>query len=569
MAAWPALLLLLWMGRVAWQRRAAPGAPFLVALSGLTVGWLLLEVAYVMAPSAALALAFHGATNLTAPWIPMAWYAFALEFTGRADWRRSRALQAGAILGVVTMLIVATMPWHGLFWATAEAKRFGAFWITDVTYGRYFWIHLYYSWGLVTAGGVYVVTAYVRSLKLYQRLSGWLIVGVGIPLVANVIGVFGLLPVEKSFTPIAFALGSAAVTKGVLRYRLLDMQPTARSVLIDHMQEGLVAVDTQGRVSDFNPAFEQLTGVRPTLGQVLGDRLPDLLEALEAPEGELDLSTPDAPRHLRWHATPLGTERQPRGRMILLLDVTALRTALGALEARNRDLDAFAHMVAHDLKNPIHAIHSYATLMDLEGADLTDDLREEGVATILHTSKKMQSIVEELLLLAGANSEEVERVPLDMAAITGEAVRRLQGLFAGHNAVVEQADAWPVALGHAPWVEQVWLNYLTNAVKYGGSPPHVVLGAEALDGGQAVRFWVRDNGAGLTPEAQTEAFKPFRRLHEGSAEGHGVGLAIVQRIVEKLGGQVGVESEVGLGSTFYFTLPTAPVQVLQALDAQS
>jgi signal transduction histidine kinase len=129
-------------------------------------------------------------------------------------------------------------------------------------------------------------------------------------------------------------------------------------------------------------------------------------------------------------------------------------------------------------------------------------------------------------------------------------------------------------LGYAPWVEEVWANYLSNGCKYGGTPsaaPRLELGGDLLpilpagDGqdGSMVRFWVHDSGDGLTSEQQNRLFTPFTRLDQARARGHGLGLSIVRRIVEKLGGQVGVESNgaPGQGSTFYFTLPAAPPQV--------
>jgi signal transduction histidine kinase len=123
-------------------------------------------------------------------------------------------------------------------------------------------------------------------------------------------------------------------------------------------------------------------------------------------------------------------------------------------------------------------------------------------------------------------------------------------------------------MGYAPWVEEVWVNYLSNAIKYGGKPPQVELSAtlfstSCASGGEMrenmVYFWVRDNGDGLTPDDQARLFTPFTRLDQIRARGHGLGLSIVRRIVEKLGGQVGVQStgEPGQGSTFFFTLPAA------------
>jgi signal transduction histidine kinase len=129
-------------------------------------------------------------------------------------------------------------------------------------------------------------------------------------------------------------------------------------------------------------------------------------------------------------------------------------------------------------------------------------------------------------------------------------------MTAEYQAEIIKPSEWPVVLGHAPWVEEVWANYISNAMKYGGHPPRVELGATPLPNG-SVRFWVHDNGNGLSPEARAQLFIAYTRLDKLRATGHGLGLSIVKRIVEKLGGTVGLESEdePGKGSTFSFTLP--------------
>ena len=157
--------------------------------------------------------------------------------------------------------------------------------------------------------------------------------------------------------------------------------------------------------------------------------------------------------------------------------------------------------------------------------------------------------------------EEVKAKLIDMANITTEARNQLTKLITERHAEIAAPDEWPGAMGYAPWVERVWVNYISNAVKYGGKPdkdvpPRIELGFDE-PAGSRVCFWIHDNGPGLTSQEQAGLFTPFTRLHQVHAEGHGLGLSIVHRIVEKLGGEVGVESEVGRGSTFYFTLPSA------------
>jgi len=236
----------------------------------------------------------------------------------------------------------------------------------------------------------------------------------------------------------------------------------------------------------------------------------------------------------------------------------ALRQYAAELKARNEELDAFAHTVAHDLKNPLNNVVNSADLLTHGNTTISDEERQECLQTIVWSALKMGNIIDELLLLAGVRRTQVVTEPLDMAGIVAEAQQRMVHLIGDTRAevIVLGASAWPVARGYGPWVEEVWVNYLSNALKYGGQPPRVELGAAAQPSGR-VRFWVRDNGQGLTLEDQARLFTPFTRLDQAHAKGHGLGLSIVRRIVEKLGGQVGIESEgvPGKGSTFFFTLP--------------
>jgi signal transduction histidine kinase len=233
----------------------------------------------------------------------------------------------------------------------------------------------------------------------------------------------------------------------------------------------------------------------------------------------------------------------------------ALRQRTVELQASNEELDAFAHTVAHNLKAPLNVIVGYSAVLEEDHATMPQEELRRFLSTIAQYGHKMGNIIDELFLLASARKmDEVEAGPLDMARIVAEAQARLAYLIREHQAEIVVPEAWPVALGYAPWVEEVWVNYLSNAVKYGGRPPRVELGAvEQADG--TVRFWVRDNGPGLSPEDQARLFVPFTRLRQVRAEGHGLGLSIVLRIVQKMGGQVEVESQMGQGSVFAFTLP--------------
>lgn len=240
-----------------------------------------------------------------------------------------------------------------------------------------------------------------------------------------------------------------------------------------------------------------------------------------------------------------------------------LASHLEELEARNEELDAFAHTVAHDIKNPLTIIVGYADSLFLDWQAMPEAERDESLRILKQNSARIVNIVDELLLLASVRRTEVTIEPLDMDYVIDQACRRLAHLIRQCQAEIVVPSEWPQVVGHAPWIEEIWVNYISNGCKYGGSPPRLELGAQILADGW-VEFWVRDNGNGIPPEEQTRLFTPYTRLGHVSngsplvrARGHGLGLSIVRRVVEKMGGQVGVKSEnlPGRGSTFSFTLP--------------
>jgi signal transduction histidine kinase len=236
----------------------------------------------------------------------------------------------------------------------------------------------------------------------------------------------------------------------------------------------------------------------------------------------------------------------------------ALRQYTVELQARNEELDAFAHTVAHDLKEVVGLIIGFAEILQRDYDMIALAEQKHYLDIIGRNGRRMNNIINELLILASVRQLEVELQPLDMATIVWEVQQRLLSIIEEHQAEIITPVVWPIAIGYSAWIEEVWANYLSNAIKYGGRPPRVELGATFLPDGK-IRFWVQDNGQGIKPEDQAQLFTPFTQLRQIRARGHGMGLSIVRRIMEKLGGEVGVESKgvPGQGSTFSFTLPSA------------
>lgn len=350
--------------------------------------------------------------------------------------------------------------------------------------------------------------------------------------------------------------------------------------LIETAQAIVMVLDNRGRIVRFNPYMQEISGysleevrgrdwftaflpprdqgrIRELFAQSIADvRVRGNVNPIVTRDGQ--------EREIEWFDASLkDAAGQITGLLYIGQDITerrraeeALRQYAAELEARNEELDAYAHTVAHDLKGPLALMIGYAEVLAGWQETFTTAELQEYVQRIASSGRKMSTIIDELLLLAGVRKADVRLQKLDMAAIVSEALSRWTQLIAEQRAEIVVPQAWPVALGHAPWVEEVWANYISNALKYGGRPPHVELGAAKQENG-TLHFWVRDNGPGIEPEVQARLFVPFTRAAQAQIKGHGLGLSIVRRIVEKLGGEVGVESEIGRGSTFSFTLRAA------------
>jgi len=244
-----------------------------------------------------------------------------------------------------------------------------------------------------------------------------------------------------------------------------------------------------------------------------------------------------------------------------------LREQISALQARNRDLEDYVHMVAHDLKEPL-AVFAVASHLVTKTPDLNSEKFQEYVQQMGLAGQEMNRIINNLLLFAKVDKSEAPVGPVSMERVVTNVQARLNHLIKEQQAEIVLPEMWPLAIGYEPWIEEVWSNYLSNAIKHGGRPPYLELGASAETHGE-VRFWVRDNGPGIPAAVHSRLFTPLSEMGRRNIPENGLGLSIVKRIVEKLRGQVGVESQPGVGSLFFFTLPAASSSSAQELAASS
>jgi PAS domain S-box-containing protein len=563
------------------------GAPEIVALRWLAagvIGWLFFDSLEVLAPTPELTLFWARVSYLFIAGTPVCWLAFAMQysFAGTRIWLRTAGFWLFLLIPSLTVFLLWVPQLTHLVWSEMTYVPVEGLLVLQLEHGTLFWVNIIHAYALIMLGALFIVR-HAFGLSLYRTQSRWMLIGALLPLSVNLVYVFRLIPdLRKDYTPIGFAMGGIAFSIAMLWHRLFDLKPIARATLIDQLVDPMMTVDLEDRLIDFNPAAgELLTSLDPerSLDDLIGVPFSDSLQGWPAlvhhlgsapPEnGDLTLDRDGVTRFYECRVAELHSIRnRPMGRLIVLHDITqsketesALRYHMAELEVSNEHLDAFAHTVAHDLKAPLATIMGYAEMLNFYHDQLTPEQVQQHLVDLEQTGEHMVRIIDALLLFSRVHRQsDLALDCVDMGDIVAESLDRAATSMMRQNARIVTPVSWPSALGYGPWIVEVWVNYLTNALKYGSDPPVLELGYSMKPDGEGrdafVCFWVRDQGQGLTESQIEKLFVPFSRLHSSEVQGHGLGLSIVRRIVERLGGQVGVESVLGKGSTFWFTLPT-------------
>jgi signal transduction histidine kinase len=239
-----------------------------------------------------------------------------------------------------------------------------------------------------------------------------------------------------------------------------------------------------------------------------------------------------------------------------LEDAVNRRTA--ELRLSNTQLETFVYSVAHDLRAPLRTMQGFAQLLVQEHMANLNQQGRDYTNYINTAAQTMDHLLGDLLAFSRMNQQDISLVPVPLETIVQSALAGCEPEIRKSKARVDSIAPWPTVLAHASTLRQVLVNLVGNALKFvDGKAPRVRLRTEERPGG-FVRLWVEDNGIGIPPEYQERIFQVFKRLHTTAYPGTGIGLAIVQKGVERMGGRLGVVSSRDEGSRFWIELPKAP-----------
>lgn len=251
----------------------------------------------------------------------------------------------------------------------------------------------------------------------------------------------------------------------------------------------------------------------------------------------------------------LDAKEQRLRRTAELESIVGLRTA--ELRLSNAQLETFVYSIAHDLRAPLRAMQGFSQLLVTEHTANLNRQGQDYANFINKAAQTMDHLLADLLAFSHISQQKIELVPVALESVVQNALLSCEPEIRDSVAHIESIPPWPKVMAHASTLRQVLVNLISNAVKFvDGTTPHVRLRAEERPGG-IVRVWVEDNGIGVPAEYQERIFQVFQRLHTTKYAGTGIGLAIVQKGAERMGGRVGLESAPRTGSKFWIELTKA------------
>jgi PAS domain S-box-containing protein len=505
--------------------------------------------------------------------LPATWIMFVVKFVGKQEWLtlRNRIIIFG--FPTLALLFVWTNSWHHIHYKSVSVDNSGPFPLLAITTGIWYQIHTVYFYFMMFWGIALLVKKFKSSSKIYRRQNSSIIIGAFIPWIFNFIYLLGIRPFGHiDLTPYAFIITSIVIGIGLLRFSLFDLIPIAREKIIENMREGMLILDSKGRVIDANKKIQKI--LEPFHVHVIGKTLKEVFpqegylheKINERKDGRIDIriSTIESTRHFEVNISSITDPNTiTMGTLLIFSDITERIMAQSILQQQADEMrslnavkDKLFTIISHDLRSPLASLTS---ILDLaESGDLSNEEFQEFLPSLADNVENTSRLIENLLFWSKSQLEGETIYPeiFDLKEVIEQDIGFFMGKASEKNLKLTHYLAEPyLVFADKSMIQLVIRNLITNAIKYCHEDDTIDIEAKRED--KMIRICVSDSGIGMSPETLEKVLgnESFSSLGTKKERGTGLGLMLCRDFIVKNKGIFRVESEEGKGSTFCFELP--------------
>lgn len=560
----------------AMKARYAPRGK-LFALAMAAIGWWSATYALELASTSYEAMTFWLKMEyLAIPYISVLLLLVTLQFSGLNTFISSRHIGWLLVIPVLTMIFSITHDFHSIYYKEVTLNVSGPQPLLELNIGPWYYVHVIYSYLLILYAVVVLFKKLYYQRSLFRNQLIFMLIAVLIPLTVFTIYFAGWMPVKNlDPTPFGFAASGLAMSVSILKFRMLDLMPIAREHVFRSMGDGLVILDNKNRLVDANPmALKTFGWIKVPYGDasgILWKPYPQLMDLVYSNGLEIkEFSTKLGGKELFYLASASDIRNHKNdivGKLLVIHDITqrhilqeTLRRSEEKLRMLNAEKDKLFSIIAHDLRGPITAFTKLTEIFMVEEDLSAADIRN--IATDMNRSaSSLQALLENLLHWSRLQREDViiSRKAVSLKAAVDRTLELLSQTMTAKQQIVRSAVSESIfVFADENMLHTILRNLLSNAMKF--TPDGGFISIKTLQDSSFVSVKVSDTGIGIPAEMISQLYSLEQKTGRPGTNGEpstGLGLILCKEMVEKNGGQLSVESVVGKGTTFTFTIPLA------------
>jgi signal transduction histidine kinase/ActR/RegA family two-component response regulator len=561
-----------------WKRRLVVGAGVMTLIMILAAEWSVCIFLSSMWSDLNIKIFWGNLSFIGIAFIPVMWLIFSLQYTQEERWLKRKYIYLLLVIPFITLVMVFTNPYHQFFASDLRSEVLEGSTIQLLVYEftGYFWIHAAYSVSLIMSGMMIFINTLGRFSKIYTKQVIIILLAILIPLIGQGLFLFHLGPVKNlDTTTFSFTFTGILFFIGMFRYRMLDFIPITGAAVIEAMEDLVIVLDNQKRVIDIN--VSALNRLSKRYEQVIGQDIKSAVEHIGFDEeweivgksSKISVNLKDEKKYYDIKRSPLYDKRNHIiGGFVVLRDITNLEKTVRELEKAkyeaeqaNKAKSEFLATISHEIRTPINGIVGMAEL--LKSAMLSEE-EKENLKVLEHLAEALLNIINDILDFSKieAGRMELQKSSMDIRELIADIVKSFsytekRQQVALNCYIDEQVPN--IIYTDSARLKQILVNLLSNAFKFtekGKIDIHIESIREQ-DHEVMLLFSVTDTGIGIAKDKLKTLFQTFYQVDSTSKRkygGTGLGLSIVKKLVELMGGKIGVESEEGLGSKFSFEM---------------